>query len=221
MKRYIDIIVAHYKEDLGWIETINHPNIKSIHLYTKSDIVYDGSNKKVVQKFLPNIGREAHTYLYHIIDNYDNLANFNIFLQAQPGPQNIHHSLKWHNIKHSIKSLLINPYLTSCASCSYNFTTWHFQEGNLRHKNKVLHWNGESLLDTGKHFIDWFKTYIDSLVPYPFRVYWEANFGVSRANIQSRDIEYYEKLISQLPENATEAAHFLERSWYYVFKCGR
>jgi hypothetical protein len=33
---------------------------------------------------LPNIGREGHTYLYHIINNYENLADCNIFVQGDP-----------------------------------------------------------------------------------------------------------------------------------------
>jgi hypothetical protein len=33
---------------------------------------------------LPNIGREAHSYLYHIVANYDRLADWTIFSQADP-----------------------------------------------------------------------------------------------------------------------------------------
>merc|ERR1719248_86361 len=31
---------------------------------------------------LPNVGRESHTYLHHIVDNYENLANWTVFTQA-------------------------------------------------------------------------------------------------------------------------------------------
>ena len=31
-----------------------------------------------------NVGREGHTYYKHIYDNYDNLADYTIFLQGNP-----------------------------------------------------------------------------------------------------------------------------------------
>lgn len=34
--------------------------------------------------YLPNVGREAHTYLTHIINNYDNLSEYVCFLQGNP-----------------------------------------------------------------------------------------------------------------------------------------
>ena len=31
---------------------------------------------------LPNVGRESHAYLSHIVDNYDSLADWTVFTQA-------------------------------------------------------------------------------------------------------------------------------------------
>ena len=46
---------------------------------------------------LPNIGREAHTYLYHIINNYDNLADINVFL---PGSVDTTHKMFKNNVRY-------------------------------------------------------------------------------------------------------------------------
>lgn len=74
---YIEIIIARYKEDLSWLKKINK-NIK-VTVYNKGpgDI-----NIPFIK--LPNIGRESHTYLYHIINNYNNLADITIFAQGDP-----------------------------------------------------------------------------------------------------------------------------------------
>ena len=72
----IDIIIARYKENIDWINEIKlYPYINNIYVYNKfyqEDYI------------LSNVGREAHTYLYHITHNYDNLNTVNIFLQGNP-----------------------------------------------------------------------------------------------------------------------------------------
>ena len=68
------LIVAHYQEDLTWLNDLSIPTI----IYSKGPDNTPGTIK------LPNIGREAHTYLYHITTNYDNLAHLNYFIQADP-----------------------------------------------------------------------------------------------------------------------------------------
>jgi hypothetical protein len=205
----IDIIVSHYNENLHWIEKINFDKVRYIYLYTKSDIRYTGINPKVIQLFLPNIGREAHTYLYHCINNRNNLADYNLFLQGNPGPDNGCHGSKWRNIAYSIFMLyLLNNH---CCSSIY---------GKSNVKNfKLNSWNDEILLDSGYSFHEWFIKYVDPKLPSVWHVYWEAYFSVSKEKILSRPIEYYESILNQLSTNNTEVTHFLERSWYYVFDC--
>jgi len=76
------IVIAHYKEDLSWIEEIN--DVK-IYLYTKGDIDIDLAFKDnlIIEK-LNNIGNEQHTYLYHIIKYYEKLEDIIYFIQANP-----------------------------------------------------------------------------------------------------------------------------------------
>ena len=68
----LHLVIAHYNEDLSWLEDFaSLPRT----IYTKSGT---GPNR------LPNVGREAHTYLHHIIENYDKLAEITVFLQGNP-----------------------------------------------------------------------------------------------------------------------------------------
>jgi len=81
MKLKIEIVIARYNEDLSWLKKI--PKSIKITIYNKGldDIEkIDGVKYDIIK--LPNIGRESHTYLYHIINNYDNLAHKTIFCQG-------------------------------------------------------------------------------------------------------------------------------------------
>jgi hypothetical protein len=69
------IIVARYNENVEW--TKQFPNVR---IYNKGTKLDDGYN----EFFLNNVGREGHTYYKYICDNYDNLSDYNIFLQGYP-----------------------------------------------------------------------------------------------------------------------------------------
>ena len=85
----ISIIISRYNENLKW--TLEYPYNKYKY------IVYNKGNNDFFEKKnvinvinLPNVGRESHTYLYHIITNYDNLKDINVFL---PGSIDTNHTI--------------------------------------------------------------------------------------------------------------------------------
>jgi hypothetical protein len=86
----MEYVIARYKEDIEWTKKITNAKI---YIYDK------GSGQ------LPNVGREAHTYIYHIVKNYENISDVTIFLQGDPflhlnnnfpGFENISQSLYTH-----------------------------------------------------------------------------------------------------------------------------
>lgn len=89
----VNIVIAHYKEDLSWIKNLQYPYI----------VVSRAGLKK---EEIPNKGYEASSYLEYIINNYDNLNEYTLFLHA--------HRNSWHhksNIDESVNKLLFNkPY---------------------------------------------------------------------------------------------------------------
>ena len=76
----LEIIIARYNEELDWLKKI--PKTFKIIIYNKGldDIKTILPNATIIK--LPNIGRESHTYLYHILHNYNNLADKTIFCQG-------------------------------------------------------------------------------------------------------------------------------------------
>lgn len=69
----MELVIARYKEDTSWIKNITRA--KKTTLYNK---FYDETIK------LPNVGRESHSYLYHIVNNYSTLEDYTTFLQGNP-----------------------------------------------------------------------------------------------------------------------------------------
>lgn len=75
----IDIIVSRYNEDLKWTLEKPFDQFKYI-VYNKGN--NENFEKKNVKEIIsiPNVGKCDETYLHHIIDNYNNLADINVFL---------------------------------------------------------------------------------------------------------------------------------------------
>ena len=74
-KSNVELVVAAYGEDLNWIDKNNLKNIATIYQKKKESM---NSNHIL----LPNIGRESHTFLHHIVNNYNKLANITVFVQG-------------------------------------------------------------------------------------------------------------------------------------------
>ena len=71
-ERSVELVIARYREDASWVEGMGFPSV-----------IYDKSGDPGPFA-LPNIGRETHTYLTHIVRRYPDFADFTIFLQADP-----------------------------------------------------------------------------------------------------------------------------------------
>ena len=69
------LVVARYNEDIEWTKHVSIP----VTIYNKGEPL-EGSIP------LPNIGREAHTYLTYIVENYDSLPDKVFFTQGNPFP---------------------------------------------------------------------------------------------------------------------------------------
>ena len=71
-----DIVVARYNESLEWCK----PYASMCIVYNKGEPLKNNFGLKIRQ--LSNVGRESHTYLSHIIYNWDTLNEYTVFLQG-------------------------------------------------------------------------------------------------------------------------------------------
>jgi len=211
----IEILVARYNEDLNWLKEEPFNKYNTI-VYNKglNDDFNKTNSKKIIK--IENVGREGHTYLYHIIQNYDNLADVTIFL---PGSGDMPH--KMNNIK-KIMSSIENYKTTTFIGYKYNNIRNDFFDFKIdnyistNESNKKMNNESKTQLATIRPFGEWYdKFFKDIIVQY---VSFGGLFAISREHIRQHPKSYYEKLIQELNTSSNpEAGHFFERSWNAVF----
>ncbi|CAE8640328.1 unnamed protein product [Polarella glacialis] len=80
----VEVVESQFNENLSWqsklVAGFDSPQI-SIYTKGSGEGAKEWSPKMEIHK-LPNIGRESHTYLHHIMENYDKLADWTVFTQA-------------------------------------------------------------------------------------------------------------------------------------------
>jgi hypothetical protein len=209
----INIIVARYNEDLKW--TLENPFNKFKYIiYNKSD--NDNFEKTNVIKIvnLPNIGREFHTYMYHIIENYDNLADINVFF---PGSLEINIKKKLaikilNQILKYNEAIFITPFIPYVNKLFYNykFDTYTNTSKFNDNKNKITIYKS-SIRPFGK----WYKKYYNNNFSFI------SQFGIFSVNkydiIQHSKIRYM-NILNQLSLNINpEVGFYVEISIYSLF----
>ena len=201
------LVISRFNENLNWLKK------------WKSEfeiIVYNKGKKIDIDDFncidIPNYGRESHTYLFHIVKNYDKLYDNTIFLQGNISDIGI-------NVHKNLMQYIVDIENDGFSASNIGFfdeTIWNDIDflGNPKYKNEVE--NGFLKLSKIK-----FKDYVNAhlgKVPKYTPVSWCGCFGVRKDFILSRPKKFYEDLLKSIPEYHTpEESHFLERMWAYIF----
>lgn len=195
IKNYLkrELVVAVYKDNINWlIERKNKfNNLEKISAYNKSE----RTDFEYVCE-LPNVGRESHTYLHHIIENYDNLADFTTFVQGNPKP----HLHMLENPSYEIFNFESEPIHDFYALGDFALT-----DGTGR---PFSHWDVDL-------FSIWYRLF-DGDMPHRFFANYGAQFIASRDLIRSRSLEFYKELM-QCHEDYSVTPWALEIMWYYIF----
>jgi hypothetical protein len=161
-------------------------------VYDKCNECQDTPNCKV----LPNIGREQHTWLTYVIDNYYLLPNEIFFL---PAPIYKHDRLK------KFQERSTNPEILGI------------------HENFILdEWNDFKLEQAPiRPMRAWFEKYIGTWNPYSQCVSLNGYMRVTRNGILKRPRKFYIELRKQFGNfKETEVGHYFERAMGEVFSVG-
>jgi hypothetical protein len=209
----MEIVVARYNEDLEWINTGVFANYPVICYNKGSNDEFTIHSVNMVIK-LPNVGKCDHTYLYHIVNNYDNLAEFTMFL---PGSTDM--SWKYEKARKTMEmmeknntSIFIGEKYKNVKDDLYDFkldewTTSY--DKNKENKQKKLE------LSDIRPYGKWYEANFGNIETH--LVAYGAIFGVSRKHILQHTKEYYEKLLVSLNSPNPEVGHYIERSWTAIF----
>lgn len=71
----VNVVIARFKEDISWVKNLTHECI----VFNKNE-----DDNSTFQHNLPNKGREGHTFTNYIVNHYDDLPDYVIFLQGNP-----------------------------------------------------------------------------------------------------------------------------------------
>lgn len=99
-----NLIVARYDEPIEWLNDVDC----EIFLYNKGDELDTTYN----QILLENVGREAHTYIYHILN--EEPADWNIFIQANPFDHCVNPVFEINNLEADFSYLKTHRGLLEC-----------------------------------------------------------------------------------------------------------
>jgi hypothetical protein len=193
------IVVARYNEDINYLS-----------LFKDIMVVYNKGNSEVPSIFnsirLPNVGRESHTYLYHIIQNYDNLANRTFFIQGR---------INDHKLLPIIEYFVPNNFVGKLVKNDISYIKTH-----IKHEGKYLKDLISGNMKRSKYTpYEWInKIGVDISKNKEFSMVWGAIFCVSKELILSRPKEFYQDIIKYVDYDINpEEGHFFERSWYLIF----
>lgn len=205
----LQVVVTRFNEEINW--TKNHTNVK---VYQKIDNLQVPYNIDGVT-FLPNYGKDAFTHLYHIVENYNYLADFTLFTQANP----FEHDPQFNIEKFRNKDFLgvCERYGNWCGSIHMPFHGW----------NRIIHhdkWLKEiesgDLIPAKLTYGEYWDKYIRKPKPDPEKMIWYHGiiFSASREVIQKNSKDYYKELLETVSNcKNNEEIHYLERSIHYIF----
>ena len=195
------LIVSRYKENVGWAEvfgnyTIYNKGRDDLPSYMKPNSVRIG-----------NVGRESHSYIYHIIENYDCLEDIIVFSQ---GDYMSHMGLapdEFFDISMDMGDQGFSVKLLERRPVS-----------GTNQRNFVLRWHGEDLHTKNPYDLGgWWEQTTGEAYIRSRSVFWGGIFAVRKECILRRSRESYMDILKTIDwcSNPMEG-HFCERSWFNI-----
>ena len=212
----VQVCVARYNEKTNWL---SQPEFSGL-----SKIIYNKGPSQISTKTpadcviaeLPNVGRECHTFLHHIVSNYDDLANVTIFL-----PGSCMDDGKVCKTEDLMK-------LVQSTQDTIISGAWYPDVRRKFEKFSIDSWKGtndanENLINDNdckpaekSPFGRWYKDKFGDLKIEV--VCFTSIFAVSRSHILQNSKAHYENFLSCLDKHCNpEEGHFIERSWVAIF----
>ena len=232
----LQMVVSRFKEEVDWTK-----DYSSVLIYNK------GKDIEIDCEILPNVGREAHTYLHHIVNKYENLAEVTCFFQgtkpsfgARDGhlcsgievidyfeaPKFIYTcSISTDEKKHRTRSLYkdYNDKIKNVTTLPINsqddyWSSFDYYDWSNNEFKKLK----DSQIKSNKdyHFKDFCLNVLEIDISNFYHINYSqgAQFSVSRETIRKKPKAYYERIISYLDNHICPfETIFMEWAWGLLF----
>ena len=229
-----DVVVAHFREHLGWIKPYL-PYMGTLHLYCKeaSMCTYglpEGEWRKDRLKItmLPNVGRESHSYLTHVVKHYAHLADRTVFTMASINANPV----RWWSFNAAFRrnaSLPIYkaPEGETEAICDFSIGNdgVAYSMGDGYDALKVSRTHADEVVRTGHQNVrSWLIAHTGlDLAHHDQRLCTDpkshgAIFTATKAQLRQYPRKMYQKLLQENSRgDLIEAGYFMERLWRYLW----
>ena len=202
------LIISRYDENIEWLNNFKEYKITIYNKGNESDL--KGFNNVINLK---NVGRESHTFIYHIINNYDSLDDINIFLQGKIEDLGC---MAYNNLHDYEKDIDKYGFSVSRYGILGPFH-WSHNVGvdrDPRYKNK---WENEEISKSNLGFRKFAKNLFPE-IPYFVATSYSGCFAVKKENIRNLNLSIYKNILDYLSINKNPIeGHYMERLWCYMF----
>ena len=202
------LIISRFNEDISWLEEFSEFKI----------IVYNKGKKLINKNFeniieISNVGRESHTWLYHIVKNYNNLDDVNIFLQGRIDDLEC---MAYKNPNEYLKKINKHGFVASRYGMLGPYH-WDWNVGIKYNPKYKTQWGNNEIKKSDIGFRGFSKTLFPK-IPLFVATSYGGCFAVKKESIKKYDINFYRNLLKTLSihKNPIEG-HYLERLWCYMF----
>ncbi len=210
-----EIVVARYNESLEWLKKYPYNKLPVV-VYNKgpTDDYYKSPNM-IREIKLPNLGKCDHTYVQHIVDNYDKLKDVTVFLTGSVDtlPHKTRNSrLIIESLDRDLRSTMVVSYYPDIRKTLHSFVLSHWDSSDKRNKTGGAKLYPAEVRPFGK----WFEKKFGDLVVNAVAYY--GIFSASRDHIKNRGVDFYRELLRELSVSQNpEVGHYVERSWLAIF----
>lgn len=206
------IIVSRFNEDLNWLLKIKGLNII---VYNKGESLNPNNQFKIIK--LKNVGRESHTFVHHIVKNYELLDDINIFLQGRIDDLGC---MAFQNPKLYLKNIdKFGFSVKRFGLLGPMHWTWNINiEKDERYKQA---WDNMEISRSEIGFRNFSKKLFPK-IPIFVSTSYGGCFAVKKELIKAHSKDFYVNLLNILEKHKNPIeGHYLERLWCYMFTKNR
>ena len=197
-----ELVIARYNEDILWSRNFSKCTLTTV--YNKGKAHPKGLHETARSVQLPNVGREAHTFLHHIVRHYDHLATTTIFFQ---GAINTRVEQRLGPPERYMRNGVDRFYGNNVRAMGRrNGYGWHLHSDSVRASGHTL----------GSFFANVLHRNLSQSSPWVPGAY----FSVGRNAVHRNSRRYYQRIMQNTNlsvHSAPEEAHFMERAWMSIF----
>jgi len=198
----LELVVARFREGVEW--TRNVPAAVRVTIYDKGgDLDAQTVPRADVQR-LPNVGREAHTALHHLVERRETLAPVTLFCQGRP----FDHAWDFHRVVRALAS-------GAEPVDGFRWIGHLVDTDDAEGRRLFVHWSknedGRPLALDALH-----QALLGAPAPALVRFFGGGQFAVTAELARRRPPAFWEQARA-LAASFPDAAHCFERLWDRVF----